>query len=121
MGGIQSSLPRSFEKNSGKLKTDTLEDFQNIIKLLRQVPRQIDQIKILLEKGIVFQRSVLEFSHLHNEWKIHPLLICTWFFQKSSLKNQVRKTGFLVYFELDFLGYTGSTNQNQNSWLNLIF
>lgn len=52
MGGIQSSLPRSFEKNSGKLKTDTLEDFQNIIKLLRQVPRQIDQIQTLLEKGI---------------------------------------------------------------------
>ena len=84
MGGIQSSLPRSFAKNSGNFKTDTLEDFQNIIKLLREVPRQIDQIQILLEKGIVFQRSVLKFSHIRDEWKIHPLLICTWF-----LKNQV--------------------------------
>ena len=66
MRGIQSSLPRSFEKNSGKLKTDTLEDFQNIIKLLRQVPRQIDQIQTLLEKGTVFQRAVLELSHLRS-------------------------------------------------------
>ena len=67
MGGIQSSLPRSFAKNSGNFKTDTLEDFQNIIKLLRQVPRQIDQIQTLLEKGTVFQRAVLEFFHLRNE------------------------------------------------------
>ena len=66
MRGIQSSLPRSFEKNSGKLKTDTLEDFQNIIKLLKQVPRQIDQIQTLLEKGTVFQRAVLELSHLRS-------------------------------------------------------
>ena len=77
MGGIQSSLPRSFEKNSGKLKTDTLEDFQNIIKLLRQVPRQIDQIQTLLEKGTVFQRAVLEFSHLRNEWKIETAMQIT--------------------------------------------
>ena len=74
MRGIQSSLPRSFEKNSGKLKTDTLEDFQNIIKLLKQVPRQIDQIQTLLEKGTVFQRAVLEFSHLRNEWKIETAM-----------------------------------------------
>ena len=97
MSGIQSSLPRSFEKNSGKLKTDTLEDFQNIIKLLRQVPRQIDQIQILLEKGIVFQRSVLEFSHfVHNEWKIHHLLICIWFLKKPSVDQQGVNLPFIM-------------------------
>ena len=77
MSGIQSSLPRSFEKNSGKLKTDTLEDFQNIIKLLRQVPRQIDQIQTLLEKSTVFQRAVLELSHLSNEWEIETAMQIT--------------------------------------------
>ena len=51
-------------------------------------------------------------------------------FEKSSWKNQVRQTGFLVYFELEFYclwcslqklisklifaGYTGSKNQVRN-------
>ena len=34
--------------------------------------------------------------------KTYALPICTWFFFKSSWKNHVRWTGFLVYFELGF-------------------
>ena len=52
MTGIQSSLSSNFELNSGYLKTDTLQDHQDIINLLRQVPRYLEEIQILLEKGI---------------------------------------------------------------------
>ena len=58
---------------------------------------------------------------------IHLYLI----FEKSSWKNQVRRTGFLVYFKLDFYslcslqksisklifaGYTGSKNPVRRTW-----
>jgi hypothetical protein len=51
MEGIQTTLVDRFELNSGYLKTDTLKDHEDIINLLRQVPRQLEQIQILLEKG----------------------------------------------------------------------
>ena len=54
MEGIQTTLVDRFELNSGYLKTDTLKDHEDIINLLRQVPRQLEQIQILLEKGTVY-------------------------------------------------------------------
>ena len=54
MEGIQTTLVDKFELNSGYLKTDTLKDHEDIISLLRQVPRQLEQIQILLEKGIAY-------------------------------------------------------------------
>ena len=54
MEGIQTTLVDRFELNSGYLKTDTLKDHEDIINLLRQVPRQLEQIQMLLEKGKVY-------------------------------------------------------------------
>ena len=39
------------------------------------------------------------FLTLQPAW---PFIISTWFFEISSLKNQVRRTRFFVYFDLDF-------------------
>ena len=52
MAGIHSSLKSKFKLNSGYLKTDTLEDHRDIINLLKQVPRMLEQIKVLLQKGV---------------------------------------------------------------------
>ena len=52
MGGFQTDFANKFKPNSGYLKTDNLKDHKDIINLLKQVPRHIDQIKILLQKGI---------------------------------------------------------------------
>ena len=51
MEGIQTTLVDRFELNSGYLKTDTLKDHEDIVNLLRQIPRQLEQIQILLKKG----------------------------------------------------------------------
>ena len=51
MEGIQTTLVDRFELNSGYLKTDTLKDHEDIVNLLRQIPRQLEQIQILLQKG----------------------------------------------------------------------
>ena len=45
------------------------------------------------------QKKGKVFSAWNNQYI--PLLISTWFLKKSSLKNQVRQTGFLVYLKLD--------------------
>jgi len=52
MNGVHTDLANNFKKDSGYLKTDTLKDHKDIIKLLQQVPRQLEQIQILLQKGI---------------------------------------------------------------------
>ena len=52
MAGIQGSLKDNFVLNSGYLKTDTFQDHKDILNLLKQVPRQLQQIQVLLEKGI---------------------------------------------------------------------
>ena len=49
--GIQGSLPYTF-KSKGGLKTDNLNDYKDIINLLENIPKQIDQIIDLLVKGI---------------------------------------------------------------------
>ena len=41
--------------------------------------------------------STMDIARSPLMQSLDPLLICTWF-----LKNQVWRTGFLVYFELDF-------------------
>ena len=46
----------------------------------------------------------------------NALSICTWFFEKSSWEYQVRWTGILVYFKLDFYCLC-SKNQFQNWFL----
>ena len=51
MEGIQTTLVDRFELNSGYLKTATLKDHEDIVNLLRQIPRQLEQIQILLKKG----------------------------------------------------------------------
>ena len=51
MEGIQTTLVDRFELNSGYLKTDTLKDHEDIVNLLRQIPRQLEQIQNLLKKG----------------------------------------------------------------------
>ena len=50
MRGIQTSLAKNFKMNSGYLKTDDIDDHKDIIKLLKQIPKQLEQIQILLEK-----------------------------------------------------------------------
>ena len=50
MGGIQTNFANNFKPGSGFLKTDNLKDHKDIINLLKQVPRYIEQIKILLQK-----------------------------------------------------------------------
>ena len=54
MEGIQTTLVDRFELNSGYLKTVTLKDHEDIVNLLRQIPRQLEQIQILLKKGTVY-------------------------------------------------------------------
>ena len=58
----------------------------------------IDHLDQLLENNLIDDyiglEKIIGFDLLCY---ILPLLICTWF-----LKNQVWRTGFLVYFELDF-------------------
>ena len=54
MEGIQTTLVDRFELNSGYLKTATLKDHEDIVNLLRQIPRQLEQIQILLKKGTVY-------------------------------------------------------------------
>ena len=58
MEGIQTTLVDRFELNSGYLKTVTLKDHEDIVNLLRQIPRQLEQIQILLKKGTVYVRRV---------------------------------------------------------------
>lgn len=54
MEGIQTTLVDRFELNSGYLKTASLKDHEDIVNLLRQIPRQLEQIQILLKKGTVY-------------------------------------------------------------------
>ena len=49
-----------------------------------------------------------------------PLLICTWFLKNQSGKNQVRWTGFVVYFELDLISKLIFAGK-KSSLSNLIF
>ena len=52
MTGVQTSLASNFEPNSNYLKTDTMQDHQDILNLLRQMPKYLEEIQVLLEKGI---------------------------------------------------------------------
>ena len=61
MRGIQTSLAQNFKMNSGYLKTDNIDDYKDIIKLLKQIPRQLEQIQILLQKVWQF-RSILKLA-----------------------------------------------------------
>ena len=52
MTGVQTSLASNFEPNSNYLKTETIQDHQDILNLLRQMPKYLEEIQVLLEKGI---------------------------------------------------------------------
>ena len=64
MEGIQTTLVDRFELNSGYLKTDTLKDHEDIVNLLRQIPRQLEQIQILLKKGTVYMLESKLLAHV---------------------------------------------------------
>ena len=78
LGGIQNSLPSTFT-SKGQLKTDNLNDYKDIIKLLENIPKQIDQIIELLvngiSKGMTFHKASVDrtsqqFENLLNYGKI---------------------------------------------------
>ena len=51
MGGVHSSWPNFFG-TKGFLKLETDQDFANALNLLGQIPKQLEQIQTLCEKGI---------------------------------------------------------------------
>lgn len=51
MDGVQTQLPNYF-KGENVLKTDSLSDYKDILKLLEGIPKYLQQIQILLQKGI---------------------------------------------------------------------
>jgi len=74
MGGIQTSFANNFKPSSGFLKTDNLKDHKDIINLLKQVPRYIEQIKILLQKGIETGMTYHEASMSRVDKQFETLL-----------------------------------------------
>ena len=50
MGGIQNSVTDAFEKNT-TLKYNTLQEYEDNLKVLKMVPKQIGEIKTLLVEG----------------------------------------------------------------------
>ena len=74
MGGIQTDFANNFKPSSGFLKTDNLKDHKDIINLLKQVPRYIEQIKILLQKGIESGMTYHEASMSRVDKQFETLL-----------------------------------------------
>ena len=74
MGGFQTSFANKFKPSSGFLKTDNLKDHKDIINLLKQVPRYLDQIKILLQKGIETGMTYHEASMSRVDKQFETLL-----------------------------------------------
>ncbi len=78
MSGIQSSLPQIF-KLDGYLKTETLEDYQDILNLLKSIPQRIQEVIKLLGIGIKngitlhnasMSRVPAQFENLLNYGKV---------------------------------------------------
>ena len=53
MNGVQTSLASNFEPNSNYLKTETIQDHQDILNLLRQMPKYLEEIQVLLDYNLV--------------------------------------------------------------------
>ena len=88
MSGVQTSWPNFFkEKSNFKLKS--YQDYRDVLKLLQKIPKQLDQIQILCEKGIARKLTFHEASMSRVEKQFDNLL---------SVQNP-EDTKFFVPFE----------------------
>ena len=94
-------------ENQPKYKSGTIAPPLILISWAALSKEMLDKNKMVCKKNFDQNIDIKKYQYVVSDIKDiiryqRYLLICTWFLKKSIWINQVRQTGFIVHFKLDF-------------------